>query len=83
MTDGRLVAHGPPAEVITEALVDDVFGLRCRVVTDPVAGTPMVIPLGRHTNVAAQDLSAQLPAEIVAGNGHRPTSSRVHREGPP
>ena len=45
---GRVVAAGPPAEVVTEAVVEDVFGLRCRVVPDPVAGTPLVVPVGRH-----------------------------------
>ena len=49
MRDGRLVAEGPPAEIITEALVTDVFGLRCRVVADPVAGTPLVVPIGRRS----------------------------------
>lgn len=53
MSAGRLVAHGSPSEVITEALVNDVFGLRCQVITDPVSGTPMVVPIGRHNNVAA------------------------------
>jgi len=28
--------------------VDAVFGLTARVVNDPVSGTPMVVPLGRH-----------------------------------
>lgn len=51
MSAGRLVACGSPAEVITEALVEEVFGLRCRVLTDPVSGTPMVLPIGRHNNV--------------------------------
>jgi iron complex transport system ATP-binding protein len=45
MKDGAVVAEGPPAEVVTEALVADVFGLDCRVVPDPVAGTPLVIPI--------------------------------------
>ena len=45
---GRVVAAGPPAEVVTEAVVEDVFGLRCRVVPDPVSGTPLVVPVGRH-----------------------------------
>ena len=31
--------------------VEDVFGLRCQVTTDPVSGTPMVIPMGRHHDV--------------------------------
>ncbi|MER5515506.1 ABC transporter ATP-binding protein [Streptomyces sp. NPDC002763] len=48
MKAGRIVAEGPPAEVVTEATVEDVFDLRCRITPDPVSGTPMVIPLGRH-----------------------------------
>jgi iron complex transport system ATP-binding protein len=46
MKDGRVVAEGTPRELVTEALVEDVFGLRCRVIEDPVAGCPLVIPLG-------------------------------------
>ncbi|MGJ7441810.1 ABC transporter ATP-binding protein [Aquipuribacter sp. MA13-6] len=48
MKDGRVVAEGPPADVVTEALVLQVFGLDCRVVPDPVTGTPMVVPVGRR-----------------------------------
>ena len=44
---GRVVASGPPHAVVTEATVGDVFGMRCTVIDDPVAGTPLVIPLGR------------------------------------
>ena len=47
MREGEIVAEGPPEEVVTRALVEEVFGLRCEVVPDPVAGTPMVIPIGR------------------------------------
>ncbi len=47
MRDGAIVAEGAPAAVITEELVEHVFDLPCRVVPDPVAGTPQVIPLGR------------------------------------
>ena len=47
MRDGQVVAAGPPAEVITEDLVAEVFGLPCRVIDDPVTHTPMVVPLGR------------------------------------
>jgi iron complex transport system ATP-binding protein len=47
MKDGRVVAAGPPAEVITEALVEDVFGLAARVIACPVTGRPLVVPLGR------------------------------------
>lgn len=48
LRSGRIVAAGPPREVITAALVEEVFDLRCAVTTDPVSGTPLVIPIGRH-----------------------------------
>ena len=48
MRSGRIVTTGPPREVITDALVEEVFDLRCTVTTDPVSGTPLVIPIGRH-----------------------------------
>jgi iron-siderophore transport system ATP-binding protein len=48
MKDGRIVAEGPPGEVITAAVVEDVYGLACEIVPDPVSGTPMVVPKGRH-----------------------------------
>jgi iron complex transport system ATP-binding protein len=42
--DGRVTTTGPPSAVLTPDLVADVFGLRCRVVPDPVTGTPAVFP---------------------------------------
>ena len=45
MADGRIVAEGAPTEVITAELVSQVFGLECVVAPDPVAGTPMVVPI--------------------------------------
>ena len=48
MKSGRIVIEGAPAEVVTAELVEKVFGLRCRVTADPVSGTPLIIPIGRH-----------------------------------
>ncbi|MDO3647081.1 ABC transporter ATP-binding protein [Nocardia mangyaensis] len=48
MRDGRVVAAGPPAEIVTVALVHEVFSLRCRIVDDPETGTPLVIPLAEN-----------------------------------
>ena len=45
---GQVVASGAPHEVVTEAIVRQVFGLDSRVIEDPVAGTPLVVPVGRH-----------------------------------
>jgi iron complex transport system ATP-binding protein len=47
MRDGRVVASGAPAEVVTPQLLAEVFDLEARVVPDPVTGTPLVVPVGR------------------------------------
>jgi iron complex transport system ATP-binding protein len=44
---GAVVAEGAPADVLTAALVRDVFGLASRVVPDPETGAPLVVPLAR------------------------------------
>jgi iron complex transport system ATP-binding protein len=44
MKDGDVVTAGPPSEIITEELIEDVYSLRCRIVPDPETGAPMVIP---------------------------------------
>ena len=44
---GRLVASGPPAEVVTAELVEDLFGLPCRIIADPESDTPLIIPRRR------------------------------------
>jgi iron complex transport system ATP-binding protein len=51
MKDGRVVAQGSAEEVVTQALVRDVFGLAARVVPDPETGTPMVVPAARNAHV--------------------------------
>ncbi|KQB83975.1 ABC transporter ATP-binding protein [Corynebacterium lowii] len=45
MHQGAIVTTGTPAEVLTPELMEEVFGLRCLVVPDPVTGTPAVVPL--------------------------------------
>jgi iron complex transport system ATP-binding protein len=49
MCGGRIVAQGNPADIVTAELVEEVFDLRCQIVKDPLSGTPMVVPIGRHT----------------------------------
>jgi iron complex transport system ATP-binding protein len=47
MSAGRVVAQGPPAEVMTADLVAEVFGMQCRVMDDPETRTPMIVPASR------------------------------------
>lgn len=44
---GSVVAVGPPADVMSPALVEDVFGVPCQVIPDPATGTPLVVPDAR------------------------------------
>lgn len=48
MRDGAVVAQGPPAEIVDAGLVETVFGVRARVITDPTTGTPLVLPEPTH-----------------------------------
>ncbi|MGJ4844217.1 ABC transporter ATP-binding protein [Leifsonia sp. Le1] len=48
MRAGAIVAAGTPAEVVTAELVREVFGVDSVIAPDPVTGTPLVVPLGRH-----------------------------------
>lgn len=48
MRDGAIVREGPPAEVYTCDLIEEVFDLQCVIVPDPVSRTPMVVPKGNQ-----------------------------------
>ena len=42
LSNGRLAAAGPPAEVLTPALVHEVYGVAAHVLTHPVTGRPVI-----------------------------------------
>ena len=46
LRDGKIVAQGAPKEIVTAELIEAVYGLRCMIIDDPVAHTPLVVPLG-------------------------------------
>jgi iron complex transport system ATP-binding protein len=62
LREGQVVARGAPADVVDAELVERVFGVRCRVIPDPEAGTPMVVPAARR---------AQAAGCAVASSGNR------------
>ncbi|MEU6457291.1 ABC transporter ATP-binding protein [Streptomyces sp. NPDC047065] len=47
MRDGAILAQGHPREVITAELLYEAFGLRARVIDDPVGDRPLIVPIGR------------------------------------
>jgi iron complex transport system ATP-binding protein len=73
MRNGEVMAHGAPSDIVTAELVEDVFGVRCCVEPDPVSGTPMVIPIGRHRT--RPDRHASSPSANVGSNGHAPVGA--------
>ena len=75
LREGRLVAQGAPRDVVTPELVAEVFGMTAQVVPDPVSGTPLVVPVGRHHATPATATPATAtpataaPARVPAGAG--------------
>jgi iron complex transport system ATP-binding protein len=47
MQQGQIYAQGSPSEVMTPKTVRDVFEVESQIIRDPVAGTPMCVPIGR------------------------------------
>lgn len=44
MAEGKIIAQGIPEKVVTSELVEQVFGLQCHIIADPVTNTPLIIP---------------------------------------
>ena len=57
MHQGAILAHGAPDEVVTAEMVEEVFGLPVQVISDPLTGTPLVLPRPRSGAREAQDRS--------------------------
>lgn len=57
MKDGQLIAQGDPKEIVTEKLVETVFGLKSMVLNDPVSNTPLVVPLGKDRSTKCLEVN--------------------------
>ncbi|WP_332698479.1 ABC transporter ATP-binding protein [Devosia sp.] len=49
LRDGVIAAAGTPEQLMTEDTIASVFDVRCRIITDPVHGRPLCIPLRTET----------------------------------
>ncbi|MDR1443140.1 MAG: ABC transporter ATP-binding protein [Bifidobacteriaceae bacterium] len=58
MAAGSIVAQGAVSDVVTEDLIESVYGLPCRLIEDPVTGRPIVVPLEEFPDAPAQDDAA-------------------------
>ncbi|MFD5216465.1 ABC transporter ATP-binding protein [Streptomyces tendae] len=60
MREGAILAQGHPRDVITADLLHEAFGLRAKVIDDPVGDRPLIVPIGR-THVELDQLAPELP----------------------
>lgn len=49
MKKGSVICQGEPEKVLTSKLMKEVYDLECRIMADPVSGSPMVLPVGRYS----------------------------------
>ncbi|WP_432077114.1 ABC transporter ATP-binding protein [Streptomyces wuyuanensis] len=67
---GTIAAEGAPADVMTAELVEDVFGLPCRIISDPETGTPLMVPAAPKRYEPGDDLeSGDVPDATDAATG--------------
>lgn len=60
MREGAILAQGHPRDVMTAELLHEAFGLRAKVIDDPVGNRPLIVPIGR-THVELDQLAPELP----------------------
>lgn len=48
MKAGQIMAQGSPSEIVTEELIQEVYGLKSKIMQDPVTNSPLIVPLGRN-----------------------------------
>ncbi|MFJ4855553.1 ABC transporter ATP-binding protein [Streptomyces sp. NPDC088730] len=69
---GTIAAEGDPATVMTAELVEDVFGLPCRIISDPETGTPLMVPAAPRRHVPEDaPAGAESGGPVMAETGGR------------
>ncbi|MBD1373364.1 ABC transporter ATP-binding protein [Hazenella sp. IB182357] len=53
----NIYAQGKPEDIVTEKMVKDVFRITCKIIPDPIFGTPMCVPFGKGNMVTQQNIS--------------------------
>lgn len=43
MHEGQIIAEGRPAEIVTESLVERLYGVRCTLLHEPGTGVPLIV----------------------------------------
>jgi len=48
ITKGQVHAMGTPHQVVTQDTIRKVFGVQSQIITDPISGRPIMLPIGRY-----------------------------------
>lgn len=48
IASGQLCVSGSPEEVLNPETIRSLFGMECKIITDPLSGRPHMLPVGRH-----------------------------------
>ncbi|MGW7316376.1 ABC transporter ATP-binding protein [Streptomyces sp. NPDC054854] len=60
MRAGSILAQGHPGDVINAELLYEAFGLRAKVIDDPVGDRPLIVPIGRaHVRADRSDKDSE------------------------
>lgn len=66
LRDGNIMAQGTPDHVMTPQTIQAVFDIETQVITDPITGTPMCIPIGRKRSTQRRETARFEPVpELV------------------
>ncbi|KRE46427.1 ABC transporter ATP-binding protein [Paenibacillus sp. Soil522] len=58
----RIFAEGAPEQIVTADMIEAVFAMKCKIIPDPIFGTPMCIPYGKGRTV---EIPEPQPANLV------------------
>lgn len=59
---GQVISEGPTAEVLTERVLGEVFGIRAEIVKDPRTGVPLCLPYALASDESAEEPAVQAEA---------------------
>jgi iron complex transport system ATP-binding protein len=66
---GQIVAQGVPQLVMTTETIRQVFGLHAEIISDPVTGTPLCVPIGRRARAQNTPAHKTKPEAVGVHNG--------------
>ncbi|WP_274650467.1 ABC transporter ATP-binding protein [Paenibacillus humicola] len=77
---GKIEGQGRPEAIVDESLIDQVFQLKCKIMPDPIYGTPMCIPHGKSSprRAAAAGTGSATELAMEPETEHAPKPATEH-----